>query len=191
MASLAVRVRIDAICNKTNECLNKKHSGPVFICKAQSSNPELQSVSKLRFSNRSIKETRRASCIVMGVAEGAATEAEGGLIVIEDEATLDRYLEEAGDKLVVLSISTASCGPCKMIHPKLVKMSKDYPDAVFLKIMGDLNKETRALMRKWEIRAVPSFRFFRNQKVVHIHSGANEDELRAHFIVHYKDNAQC
>ncbi|KAH7280027.1 hypothetical protein KP509_37G049100 [Ceratopteris richardii] len=78
-----------------------------------------------------------------------------------------------------------------MIHPKLVKMSKDYPDAVFLKIMGDLNKETRALMRKWEIRAVPSFRFFRNQKVVHIHSGANEDELRAHFIVHYKDNAQC
>ena len=44
---------------------------------------------------------------------------------------------------VVLDISTKTCGPCKIIYPKLVKMSKEYSDALFLRINGDLNSDTR------------------------------------------------
>lgn len=44
---------------------------------------------------------------------------------------------------VVVDISTKTCGPCKMIYPKLVEMSLAYPDAVFLKINGDTNANTR------------------------------------------------
>jgi len=52
-------------------------------------------------------------------------------------------MSEAGGKLVVLDIATKTCGPCKFIYPKVVKLSLEYPDIVFLKIFGDLNEETR------------------------------------------------
>lgn len=44
---------------------------------------------------------------------------------------------------VVLDISTKTCGPCKMIFPKVVQLSIEYPDVVFLKINGDTNADTR------------------------------------------------
>lgn len=44
---------------------------------------------------------------------------------------------------VVVDISTKTCGPCKMIYPKVVEMSLAYPDAVFLKINGDTDNNTR------------------------------------------------
>lgn len=116
--------------------------------------------------------------------------AEGGVTVVENEASLERCMQEAGDKLVVLDISTRTCGPCKIIYPKVVRMSKEYPDAVFLKINGDLNSDTRALMRKWGVRGVPNFRFFRNGKLIHSHTGANEDELRGYFLTHFMAKAQ-
>lgn len=136
------------------------------------------------------QHSKRLSGIAMSVSEEATTETQGGVFEVEDEASFEQYLQEAGDKLVVLDISTKTCGPCKMIYPKLVKMSKEYPDALFLKIMGDLNSGTRALMRKWGVRAVPNFRFFRNGKQIHSHTGANEDELRRHFLVHYQETAK-
>jgi thioredoxin 1 len=86
---------------------------------------------------------------------------------------------------VVLDISTKTCGPCKMIFPKVVQLSIEYPDVVFLKINGDTNTDTRALMRKWGVRAVPNFRFFRNGELVHSHTGAKLDVLKAHFATHY------
>lgn len=123
--------------------------------------------------------------IAMSVSEPVITQTGGGVIEVEDEPSLERYFQEAGDKLVVLDVSTKTCGPCKMVYPKVVKMSKEYPDVIFLKINGDLNNDTRALMRKWGVRAVPNFRFFRNGKLIHSHTGANEDELRSHFMTHY------
>ena len=44
---------------------------------------------------------------------------------------------------VVLDISTKTCGPCKMIYPKVLKLSEEYPAAVFLKINGDHSDGTR------------------------------------------------
>ncbi|CAM6045768.1 unnamed protein product [Sphagnum compactum] len=111
--------------------------------------------------------------------------AEGNVTIFEDSETFDRLLEEAGERLVVLDISTKTCGPCKMIFPKVVQLSIEYPDVVFLKINGDTNTDTRALMRKWGVRAVPNFRFFRNGELVHSHTGAKLDVLKAHFATHY------
>jgi thioredoxin 1 len=42
----------------------------------------------------------------------------------------------------------------------------------------------QALMRKWGVRAVPNFRFFRNGELVHSHTGAKLDELKAHLESH-------
>eukprot|EP00850_Spirogloea_muscicola_P001671 SM000006S19436 [mRNA] locus=s6:714387:717979:+ [translate_table: standard] len=117
-------------------------------------------------------------------------------------------LEKAGDRLVVLDVSTKTCGPCRLIFPKLVKLSLDYPEAVFLKVNGDHSTETRvklslfldlhsspknvrpqcvqALMREWNVRSVPMFRFYRNGEVIHSHTGAKEDVLKSNFLRHYE-----
>jgi thiol-disulfide isomerase/thioredoxin len=44
---------------------------------------------------------------------------------------------------VVLDISTKTCGPCKIIFPKVVQLSIEYPDVMFLKINGDTSADTR------------------------------------------------
>jgi thioredoxin 1 len=110
--------------------------------------------------------------------------AEGHVTIVEDSETFDRLLQEAGERLVVLDISTKTCGPCKIIFPKVVQLSIEYPDVMFLKINGDTSADTRALMRKWGVRAVPNFRFFRNGELVHSHTGAKLDELKAHLESH-------
>lgn len=66
-----------------------------------------------------------------------------GFVFCFSEEEFNKILKEAGDKLVVVDISTKTCGPCKMIFPKIVEMSLEYPDAVFLKINGDTNNDTR------------------------------------------------
>ncbi|KAI5067422.1 hypothetical protein GOP47_0017950 [Adiantum capillus-veneris] len=188
MASLVLGASGAIVCGQPKELTGSNTKGfnsiPGF--RGQLSSGVLHDKCLLGFSSTSSTQRKHAWWIARSVSEEAATEIEGGVMEVEDEATLEQYFREAGDKLVVLDISTKTCGPCKMIYPKLVKMSKEYPDAVFLKIMGDLNSGTRALMRKWGVRAVPNFRFFRNGELIHSHSGANEDELRRNFLAHYE-----
>eukprot|EP00244_Chara_vulgaris_P005880 TRINITY_DN225_c0_g1_i1.p1 TRINITY_DN225_c0_g1~~TRINITY_DN225_c0_g1_i1.p1 ORF type:complete len:269 (-),score=21.83 TRINITY_DN225_c0_g1_i1:248-1009(-) len=111
---------------------------------------------------------------------------DGNVRHIYDRETLNKYLEEAGNKLVVLDVSAKICGPCKLIYPKIVKMSEEYTDAVFLKIEGDHDTNTRALMREWGVKSVPCFRFFRNGEMIHTHTGAREEVLKEHFFKHYQ-----
>lgn len=109
----------------------------------------------------------------------------GNVVEFQSEEEFNKILTEAGEKLVVVDVSTTTCGPCKMIFPKLVEMSLEYPDAVFLKINGNVNNDTRTLMKKWGVRAVPNFRFFKNGEQVHSHTGAKLEELKTRFAEHY------
>ena len=45
----------------------------------------------------------------------------------------------------------------QMVYPYVVELSKEWPDVLFAKIMGDASNETRALMKAWGVRAVPEF----------------------------------
>lgn len=47
---------------------------------------------------------------------------------------------------VVLDIATKTCGPCKFIFPKVVQLSQEYPDVVFLKINGDHSDDTKVMV---------------------------------------------
>lgn len=131
------------------------------------------------------RERRHASVVGSTRAELAADADTGNVIDVVDAETMEKYINESGDKLIVVDVSTRTCGPCKLIFPKVVKMSQEYPEVLFLKINGDISSETRALMRKWGVKGVPNFRFFRSGKLIHSHVGAKEDDLRGHFLVHY------
>ncbi|KAH9299286.1 hypothetical protein KI387_030968, partial [Taxus chinensis] len=142
------------------------------VGKAVSASPRL-------VSSKSLQRGIRCS------ASNSSGGQKGNVIEVQSGEELEKYIEDAGDKLVVVDISTTTCGPCKLVYPKVVKMSIEYPDTLFYKINGDKSTSTRDLMRKWGVRAVPNFRFYRRGKLLHSHSGAKEDELRAHFLTHY------
>eukprot|EP00270_Netrium_digitus_P021483 TRINITY_DN919_c0_g1_i1.p1 TRINITY_DN919_c0_g1~~TRINITY_DN919_c0_g1_i1.p1 ORF type:complete len:216 (-),score=28.74 TRINITY_DN919_c0_g1_i1:343-915(-) len=118
-------------------------------------------------------------------ATGTDEKTNGRVTEILSPEDFQSAVTAAGDKLVVLYIATKTCGPCRFIFPKLVDLSVEYEDVVFLKINGDNSPETRALMRAWTVRAVPNFRFFRHGELVHQHTGAKEDELCKYFLQHY------
>jgi thioredoxin 1 len=139
-----------------------------------------------RFGERRAEMARGSSpSLVCRSSVRPLSDSNGNVGEFQSEEEFNKILTEAGDKLVVVDISTTTCGPCKMIFPKLVEMSLEYPDAVFLKINGDINNDTRTLMRKWGVRAVPNFRFFKNGEQVHSHTGAKLDELKTRFAEHY------
>merc|ERR1712227_149908 len=68
------------------------------------------------------------------------------------------------------------CGPCKMIAPKLESMSKEMAGkVVFLKIDVD---ELDDLAAKQEVKAMPTFSFFKNGQKLESFAGANEQKIR-------------
>lgn len=102
----------------------------------------------------------------------------GKVVEVLSRDEFNAQVTQAGDKLVVLDISTKTCGPCKFIYPKVVEMSLEHPNVVFLKINGDTDDGTKAMMREWGVRAVPAFHFFRNGELVHKHTGAKIEDLK-------------
>lgn len=90
----------------------------------------------------------------------------------EDE--FKNALKEAGDKLVVIDFTATWCGPCKIIAPFFEGLSAKYSDVVFLKVDVDDAQEVAA---HCGINCMPTFHFYKNEKLVHEFSGANQSSL--------------
>lgn len=78
------------------------------------------------------------------------------VVDIDSEAAFDKTISSAGESLVVIDYSTTWCGPCKVIAPKFEEFSDSYPDAVFLKVIGDASPDASKLMKREGVRSVPS-----------------------------------
>ncbi|KAI4364533.1 hypothetical protein MLD38_020610 [Melastoma candidum] len=81
----------------------------------------------------------------------------------------------ASDKAIVLDMYTQWCGPCKVMAPKFQELSHKYTDVVFLKL--DCNQDNKPLAKELGIRAVPTFKIFKDAKVVKEVTGAKFDDL--------------
>lgn len=98
---------------------------------------------------------------------------------IGSEDAFDATLMNAGGALVVVDYSTTWCGPCKVIAPKFEELSDKYPEAVFLKVIGDASPEASKLMKREGVRSVPSFHYFVNGEKVDVVNGANAEAIEA------------
>lgn len=101
------------------------------------------------------------------------------VVDIDSEASFDSTVSSAGGNLVVVDYSTTWCGPCKVIAPKFEELSDKYPDAVFLKVIGDATPTASQLMKREGVRSVPSFHYFKDGKKVDVVNGANADAIEA------------
>jgi thiol-disulfide isomerase/thioredoxin len=66
-----------------------------------------------------------------------------------------------------------------VIAPKFEELSDKYPDAVFLKVIGDASPEASKLMKREGVRSVPSFHYFMNGEKVDVINGANAEAIEA------------
>lgn len=70
---------------------------------------------------------------------------------------------EEVNKLLVIKASATWCGPCKAIQPKYEKMSKDYPDVVFVEFDVEVASD---IAEELEISAMPTFIVVHNKKIL-------------------------
>lgn len=101
------------------------------------------------------------------------------VVDIDSEKAFDKTVTSAGSSLVIVDYSTTWCGPCKVIAPKFDELSDKYPDAVFLKVIGDANPDASKLMKREGVRSVPSFHYFKNGEKVDVVNGANAEAIEA------------
>jgi len=96
------------------------------------------------------------------------------VINIADQQQCDELLKTFSDTLVVIDFFSYNCGPCNKSAPKYSALSKNYPSHKFFKVNIDQNIATR---NKYNINAVPTLLFIRNNEVVKIIQGWKEQEI--------------
>lgn len=62
------------------------------------------------------------------------------------------------DSLVILDFYARWCGACKSVHPKLVKLCREHPDIVMLKVNFDDNRQ---LAKQLGVKVLPFFHVYR------------------------------
>eukprot|EP00744_Colponema_vietnamica_P003855 GILI01005841.1.p1 GENE.GILI01005841.1~~GILI01005841.1.p1 ORF type:complete len:129 (-),score=44.35 GILI01005841.1:162-497(-) len=101
------------------------------------------------------------------------------LYLVQDKEDLQRVLAEAGDKLVVLDCFANWCGNCKMLLPKLVRMSQEdsFKDScVFVKVNVDDNED---IGEEVGVQGLPFFAFFKGGQMVENYFGSVESQISA------------
>ncbi|KAK7910336.1 hypothetical protein WMY93_015020 [Mugilogobius chulae] len=90
-------------------------------------------------------------------------------------------LAAAGNTLVVVDFTAQWCGPCKAMAPKFEKIAEENKDVIFWKVDVD---DAPDVSEFCEIKCMPTFHFYKNEKKVDEFSGANQDTLRAKVAEH-------
>lgn len=63
----------------------------------------------------------------------------------------------SSDKPVILDFFATWCGPCRAMHPLLVKMAEEHPEYVFAQTDVDENPE---LAGRFSVMSIPTLKIF-------------------------------
>ncbi|KAL8259192.1 hypothetical protein R6Q59_027145 [Mikania micrantha] len=101
----------------------------------------------------------------------------GNVTLITTKNAWDQKLSEAKTqgKVVIANFSATWCGPCKSIASYYIELSEKYPSLMFLTIDVD---ELTDFSTQMDVKATPTFFFFRDGKQIDKLVGANKPELQ-------------
>eukprot|EP00286_Rhodomonas_abbreviata_P005735 CAMPEP_0181317860 /NCGR_PEP_ID=MMETSP1101-20121128/16695_1 /TAXON_ID=46948 /ORGANISM="Rhodomonas abbreviata, Strain Caron Lab Isolate" /LENGTH=222 /DNA_ID=CAMNT_0023425285 /DNA_START=33 /DNA_END=704 /DNA_ORIENTATION=+ len=97
------------------------------------------------------------------------------MLELATKKDFDDCLSKAGEKLVVIDFHAQWCGPCKRVAPEYEALSKEFPQATFVKVDVDGNQETAQACR---IKAMPTFQLYKKAALVKAIQGADIGALR-------------
>ncbi|XP_026867302.1 thioredoxin [Electrophorus electricus] len=103
------------------------------------------------------------------------------IIVIEDKASFESNLKNAGNRLVVVDFTATWCGPCQIIAPffKALSENPDNKNVVFLKVDVDEAADVAALCG---ISCMPTFYFYKAGQKINEFAGSNKEKLEQFII---------
>lgn len=79
------------------------------------------------------------------------------------ELTTENFNDEIKDNLVLIDFYAVWCGPCKMMHPVLEKISEEYQNIKILKINVDDHEK---ITREYGVMSIPTLLLFKNGEMV-------------------------
>uniref|UniRef100_A0A1J3IHR3 Thioredoxin O2, mitochondrial n=1 Tax=Noccaea caerulescens TaxID=107243 RepID=A0A1J3IHR3_NOCCA len=108
---------------------------------------------EFNFSNTFLPD-RRSFCYAAAAA--------GGFVVLKSEKEFNNALSKAQDGSLpsVFYFTAAWCGPCRLIAPVILELSKKYPHVTTYKVDIDEGGLSNAL-GKSNVSAVPTLQFFK------------------------------
>lgn len=75
-------------------------------------------------------------------------------------------------KVVLLDFWAEWCGPCKMMHPIIEELAKEFGDQLEIKEYNVDEPENEPLMVKYQVQAMPTFFIEKDGQVVESFVGA-------------------
>ncbi|XP_077334652.1 thioredoxin-like [Lithobates pipiens] len=97
------------------------------------------------------------------------------VIVLDKMCDLDEMVSKCGRKLLVVTFSSKNCGPCRPVPACLEAISEEMPDVQFVKI--EVGKDDE-FTKRFNIKGVPAFYYFRNGSEVYHFEGGNLSHFR-------------
>ena len=94
--------------------------------------------------------------------------------MVKPVASASEFKKSIATGVSVVDFYATWCGPCKVIAPRVVEFSKQYPNATYLKVDVD---ELSDLAQEYGIRAMPTFMIFKDGEKVDELIGANPVKL--------------
>merc|ERR1712000_138150 len=99
--------------------------------------------------------------------------------MVKELATKDEFHNAIkSGNVVAIDFTTTWCGPCRMIGPKFVEMAGEYSSITCYKLDVDENADAAA---EAGIKAMPTFKFYKNGSEVKEIVGADVSKLKAAF----------
>ena len=105
------------------------------------------------------------------------TMSHGKEVVMTTREQWNAFLEENKGRLAIVDFNATWCGPCRMMAPKFAEMSEQNPDVAFGSV--DVDAMDQGVIAECEIRAMPTFQFFKNKEKIDELVGANPPKLAA------------
>lgn len=103
---------------------------------------------------------------------------------VQSKDDFSKVLKEHPEGVVVDFFATW-CGPCKAIAPKVVEWSEKYPNLHYIKVDVD---EVPDVAQEYGIRAMPTFKVFKNGEEVADLLGANVPGLQKIIETHHPES---
>ncbi|XP_002159164.3 thioredoxin [Hydra vulgaris] len=95
------------------------------------------------------------------------------VLKVENKSMFDAIIKD--NQRVAVDFTASWCGPCQYIGPKFEDFADKFKSIKFIKVDVDENEETASAN---EIRAMPTFKFFKDGKEFGKgFAGADEEEL--------------
>jgi len=106
----------------------------------------------------------------------------GVVTMIHGKSEMD-YIRTNLNKPVILMIAFHWCRPCKGFARKYERFADGFKEVTFLKVYGEENEDTKALVQSLSVKSSPAFYLFdKAGDLVANFKGANEERFRTEIL---------